>query len=305
VGEEDAVDWRFVLAIAGIAILDIVLSGDNALVIAAAASRLPRAQRIVAIVWGGVGAIVFRILLTIAATEVLQIPLLQAVGGVILMFIAIRILPQGDDGSNQTRTASDHLFVAVLTILVADATMSIDNILAVGALAHGNILLLTIGLTFSMAVLFIASALITRLMEVMAWLIDVAAVIIALTAANLFVSDPLAERFFHFDQAAMLGIHVGCVAFILLVDLFFRRRSHARGGEAKHATDAGSSGSAMLAGDSGDQRRQPAEGTSTSQNGHDRTATSTKSIMLDGAVESAQASQAPTRTEGAGAAEKQ
>ncbi|MBF6590562.1 MAG: YjbE family putative metal transport protein [Ktedonobacterales bacterium] len=216
-------DIRFIVAAAGIAFLDIVLSGDNALVIAAAASRLPRTRRLVAIAWGGIGAVVFRIALTIAATEVLRVPLLQAIGGVTLLVIAVRVLPDGEDDRGRFRPASDRFFVAVLTILVADATMSLDNILAVGALAAGNIALLTAGLVFSMVVLFVASAFIVRLMDMVPLLIDLAAIVIAFTAANLFVSDPIVQRRLAMPELAKVGIQVGSVLFIVLVDLWRRR----------------------------------------------------------------------------------
>jgi YjbE family integral membrane protein len=220
--------WSFILAALGIALLDIVLSGDNALVIAAAASRLPRARRLIAIVWGGVFAIVFRIALTAAATEILQVKLLQAIGGVLLIGIAIRVLPKGDGDGRPARSASERFFTAVVTILIADATMSLDNILAVGALAHGNIQLLASGLLFSMLVLFVASAVIARLMEALPWLLDLAAVVIAYTAANLFVSDPIAGEYFHFSPVTADSIHAGAVALVLVVDVFLRVRARRR-----------------------------------------------------------------------------
>jgi YjbE family integral membrane protein len=228
--------WRFILAALGIALLDIVLSGDNALVIAAAASRLPRARRLVAIVWGGIFAIVFRVGLTAAATEVLQVKLIQAIGGVLLIGIAIHVLPNGDSDGNGQHTASDRFFTAIATILIADVTMSLDNILAVGALAHGNVILLASGLLFSMVVLFVASTIIARLMDALPWLLDVAALIIAYTAADLVVADPIARSFFHFNTAAEVGIHVGAVALVLTVDAIRRLRAWRRRTNASRAT---------------------------------------------------------------------
>ena len=138
-------DLTFFASAAGILLIDLVLSGDNALVIGATASRLPRSQRMLAIVLGGIGAVLFRLILASVATTLLQISLLRAVGGIILLVIAIRLLVGVDDNQSGRFRAHNHLLPAVLTILLADATMSLDNVLAVGALAHGDIWLLVAG----------------------------------------------------------------------------------------------------------------------------------------------------------------
>jgi YjbE family integral membrane protein len=209
----------------GIVLIDLVLSGDNALVIGAAASRLPRGQRLIAIIWGGVLAVVFRMLLAIVATELLFIPYLRSIGGVILLAIAIRLLIP-ENTAQGPRRASAHLIPAILTILAADATMSLDNVLAVGALAHRHIELLVAGLLLSMLLLFVASALIARIIERVPLLMDVAAVVLAWTAASLVVEDsPVVE----FARARMtfpdqweLYLHLIFIALVLLADLFIR-----------------------------------------------------------------------------------
>ena len=133
---------QWLLTVGGIILVDIALSGDNALVIGAAASQLARRQRTIALIWGGLGAIVIRIALTGIATELLLIPLLQSVGGAVILFIAIRMLfPESVDGDSGRR-ASERLWTAIFSILIADLTMSLDNVLAVGALAHGDLALL-------------------------------------------------------------------------------------------------------------------------------------------------------------------
>ncbi|HEY7343839.1 MAG TPA: YjbE family putative metal transport protein [Ktedonobacterales bacterium] len=219
------IDLTYWATAGGIVLIDLVLSGDNALVIGAAASRLPRGQRLIAIIWGGVLAVVFRMLLAIVATELLFIPYLRSVGAVILLVIAIRLLiPESPDQG--PRRASAHLIPAILTILAADATMSLDNVLAVGALAHGQIELLVAGLLLSMLLLFVASALIARIIERVPLLMDVAAVVLAWTAASLVVEDsPVVD----FVRARMtlpsqweLYLHLIFIALVLLADLFIR-----------------------------------------------------------------------------------
>ena len=216
-------NMSFFAAAGGIALVDIVLSGDNALVIGAAAGKLPRSQRMIAIVWGGVGAIALRIALAIIATELLTVRYLQAFGGVILFFVAIRILlPERED--SRPGRSSDRLLPAIATILVADITMSLDNVLAVGALAAGNIPLLVGGLIFSMALLFVASTVIARLMDYFAWLLDAAAIVLAWTAANLVLEDPSVSGWLGVSTTDRfnLAVHFGFVALILVADLFIR-----------------------------------------------------------------------------------
>ena len=178
-------------AIAGIVLVDLVLSGDNALIIGVVAAELPRKQRWMAIVVGGAGAILLRIGFAILATLLLQVPLLQAIGGVILIVIALRLLLSRNqsEASQDGRMVQKSFMMAVLTILAADAMMSLDNVLAVGALADGNILILASGLLLSIALVLAGSSLISRLMRRLPWLLDIASLILAWTAANMILSD--------------------------------------------------------------------------------------------------------------------
>lgn len=226
-------DYQVFAAAAGIALVDIVLSGDNALVIGAAAGRLPRGQRMFAIIWGGVAALVLRLLFAVVATELLQVPYLRFIGGLTLFLISIRLLlPEGEDP--RTHQARDRLLPAILTILAADATMSLDNVLAVGALAAGNITLLVLGLTFSMALLFIASTIVARLIEYFSWLIDVAAIVLAWTAASLVLGDTGVMGRVGLEDQQQTALRFGFVALIILIDLLLRavRARRQRAGRA-------------------------------------------------------------------------
>jgi YjbE family integral membrane protein len=212
----------FFAAAGGILLIDLVLSGDNALVIGATASRLPRSRRMLAIILGGVGAILFRLILASVATTLLQVSLLRAIGGVVLLVIAVRLLIGEDDDQRDRFQAHERLLPAILTILLADATMSLDNVLAVGALAHGDIWLLVVGLLLSMALLFVASALIAQIVERFTWLIDLAAVVLAWTAAGLFLEDTLVKSQLPALDPWGLYVRLGAVAFVLVIDLLLR-----------------------------------------------------------------------------------
>ena len=228
-------------AIAGILLVDLVLSGDNALVIGAAAAGLPRRQRWIAIFFGGAGAAVLRIVFAFIASFLFVLPWLQAIGGLILLIIAIRLLadrdakrpaafeeqttPRAPGTPDATPGTSRSLLPALLTILVADVTMSLDNVLAVGALSHGNLLALSIGILVSIAILLVGSALVAELMKWLPWLLDVAALVLAWTGANMMLYDFRLGDIL--DNYAWTAIAVPTVSLgiVLFADVLLRLRA--------------------------------------------------------------------------------
>ncbi|HEU5344890.1 MAG TPA: YjbE family putative metal transport protein [Ktedonobacterales bacterium] len=230
------VPW--LLTLGGIILVDIALSGDNALVIGAAASRLPARQRTIALLWGGACAAALRIGLTGIATELLLIPLLQTVGAAVILFIAIRMLAPEKEDDSLARRASDRLMPAIISILIADVTMSIDNILAIGALAHGNIPLLIVGLAISIALLLLASAVVARLISRFWWLMDLAALVLGYLAAQLVIQDPSVSRFADLTGVRATALEVALVALVGAVALwqrFAQARRRRMSGEARSA----------------------------------------------------------------------
>ncbi|GCF09456.1 YjbE family putative metal transport protein [Dictyobacter arantiisoli] len=227
---------QWVTAIGGIVLSDLVLSGDNALVIGAAAAGLPRQQRYWAIMCGGGGAIVLRILFAIVATILLQIPYLGVFGGIILLYIAIRLLLDRSKEarkSNQerlqeqeelTRRGAGSFWTALTTILVADATMSLDNVLAVGALAEGNILFLVIGLILSIGILLLGSSLLAKLMDHLPWLLDVACLVLALTASHILLGDDSLQTFFEALPWIKFAAPALAIMIVAIADVYLRRR---------------------------------------------------------------------------------
>jgi YjbE family integral membrane protein len=221
-------------AVAGIVLVDIALSGDNALVIGAAAAGLPRRQRWIAIFFGGAGAIVLRILFASIASFLLLLPWLQAIGGLILLIIAIRLL--ADRQEKQQPTTEEHMevasqtaqrtarsfFAALLTILLADVTMSLDNVLAVGALSHGNFLALSIGILLSIAIVLVGSALVAEVMKWLPWLLDVAALVLAWTGANMMVHDLRLGDILDDHPWTAIAVPAISLSIVLLVDLLLR-----------------------------------------------------------------------------------
>lgn len=226
-------NYSFWAAAAGIALVDIVLSGDNAIVIGAAASRLHGPRRLMAITFGGLGAIVLRLVLAAVATTLLLVPYLRFAGGLVVFVIGVRLLLPESDRSR--KLAHGGMAAAMLTIIIADITMSLDNVIAVGALANGNVPLLVVGITFSMVLLFVASSIIARLVDHMRWLLDVAAAVLAWTAANLILGDPAVMRVAHPSARLQLALHFYAVGLVLLIDLLIRAALHHR---VRHAARA-------------------------------------------------------------------
>jgi YjbE family integral membrane protein len=223
-------------AVGGIVLVDLALSGDNALVIGAAAANLPETKRRVAILLGGVMAILLRIALGTAATLLLGIPLLQTLGGAVLLVIAVRLLAarkktNGTKGSYQVAgpsTDSAYSFIgALVTILVADVTMSLDNVLAVGALAAGNIPLLAGGLLLSMSLLLVGSTLVARLMDRLPWLLDAAALVLGWTAAHLVLEDRRVSPALSSLPWRDVLVPAVALALVLVIDLYLRLRRRA------------------------------------------------------------------------------
>jgi YjbE family integral membrane protein len=213
-------------ALGGIILVDLALSGDNALIIGAAAGELPARQRRLAILVGGAGAIILRIAVAAAATLLLTLPLLQAVGGLLLLLIAIRLLVgRTSHGDEKTRDASAGFAAAMATIIIADFTMSLDNVLAIGGLAHGDIVLLSVGLLISMAILLAGSALIASLIGRLPWLLDVAALVLGWTAGNMILHDQRLEPLLGQSVWSVVAVHAACIAVVVVADIILLRRS--------------------------------------------------------------------------------
>lgn len=182
-------------AILSIIVIDLVLSGDNAVVIGMAARSLSEENRRRAIIIGGAGAIGLRVIFTALATLLLGIPGLQAVGGVLLFWIAFRLLrPHGSEHENVKEAGS--LGEAIRTIILADVVMSLDNILAVGGAAQGHLNLLIFGLLLSIPIILFGSELVARLLARFPAFIYVGAFVLIHAAVAMILHDPsLSDRF--------------------------------------------------------------------------------------------------------------
>lgn len=182
-------DMEFLAALLSIVAIDLVLAGDNAVVIALASRNLPVTQRSKAIYWGTFGAIGIRALMTLAAVWLLKIPYLQSMGGLLLIPVAIKLLKQED--SAEHIDASSSFWKAIKTIIVADAIMGVDNVLAIAGASHGNMLLVVLGLLISVPIVVWGSKWISAWMAKYPMLIYVGAAILAWTAGTMVMNDQI------------------------------------------------------------------------------------------------------------------
>ncbi len=187
--ELDLTSSLFWIAVGQIILIDIVLSGDNAVVIALACRNLTPEQRKTGIFWGVAGAIGLRVVLTVFAAMVMGLPWLKLVGGVLLIWIAVKLmLPEEDEGHDIQ--ASSHLWGAVKTIIVADFVMSLDNVIAVAGAAHGSLALLLFGLAVSIPLIVWSSQLILHWMERWPVIILLGAGLLGYVAGQMIFTDP-------------------------------------------------------------------------------------------------------------------
>lgn len=221
--------WSALLAII---LIDLVLAGDNAIVIALAARALPKNLQRKAIVWGTVGAIVVRSVMTIGVVWLLKVPGLLLVGGLGLLWIAYKLVADGNDHEEHGVGATT-FWGAMKTIIVADALMGVDNVLGVAGAAHGSFDLVVIGLLISVPIVVFGSSLVLKLVDRFPAIMYIGSGVLAFTAAKMIVGEPLLADVFGTKEnpATMLryALEAGCIVLVLgLAWLVTRRKKSQR-----------------------------------------------------------------------------
>ncbi|HEX6703219.1 MAG TPA: TerC family protein [Albitalea sp.] len=213
-------------ALLAIVLIDLVLAGDNAIVIALAARNLPSHLQKRAIVWGTVGAVVVRSLMTLGVVWLLKIPGLMLVGGLGLVWIAYKLLvPQ--EGEHAHGAMATTFWGAMKTIVVADALMGVDNVLGVAGAAHGAFDLVVIGLLISVPIVVWGSTLVLKLVERFPIITYAGAGVLAYTAAHMIVSEPLLDDVFDPSMLNRVVAHAAVIAGVLAAGWWAAHR-HAR-----------------------------------------------------------------------------
>ncbi|HXZ55367.1 MAG TPA: TerC family protein [Burkholderiales bacterium] len=204
---QELVTSQFWLGLLAIIWVNIILSGDNAVVIALAARSLPVHQQKQAVFWGAAAAVVLRIVLTIVAVELLKLSYLKLIGGALLFWIAVKLLVP-EDGKGDDVVSSAHLIGAIKTILIADLVMSLDNVIAVAAVAKGSIVLLVLGLLISIPLVVYGATMLMRLMDRFPVIVTVGAALIGFVAGEMMVTDPVVIEWFKANARWMIDVEV-------------------------------------------------------------------------------------------------
>ena len=217
----------FLAAAGSIVVIDLLLAGDNAVVIAMAVRGLPPERRRIGIVLGALAAVVIRVILTFFVAQLLRMSYVRLVGAVLILWIALKLFAQGgeeDESGRQATSVRD----AIKVIVVADVTMSLDNMLAVGGASHGNLALLSFGLALSIPFIVFTSDLLSRLMNRYPVIVYGGAAILGKVAAEMMLTDPATEALFHPGRRLVYGTEAVFAAAIVAVGLLLARRAARR-----------------------------------------------------------------------------
>ncbi len=212
-------------ALLSILMIDIVLSGDNAIVIALASRNLPKEQQKKAIFWGTGGAILVRVVLTIFVLFLLKVPFLQLIGGILLLWIAYKLLADNKEEHVTTIKSSKSLTSAIQTIIFADIVMSLDNVIAVAGAAKGHVPLIIIGIAISIPIMVWGSQLILRIMERYPVILYIGVAILAWTGGDMILKDAKVQTWLAPSMDVLKwALPVAAVVIILLIGYVNKKR---------------------------------------------------------------------------------
>ena len=228
---EEFLTVHFWVAVGQIIMIDILLGGDNAVVIALACRKLPAHQRFKGILWGTAGAIVLRVVLIAFALSLLQIPYLKLIGAALLVWIGVKLLAPPDDDGHDGIQGSDKLWAAVKTVIVADLVMSVDNVIAIAGAATGageehQLLLVVFGLLVSIPIIVWGSQLVLKLMDRFPIIIVLGGMLLGWIAGTMTVSDPAVRGLL--PQTAVWTYGAGLAGAVLVYGLGIWSRKRAQ-----------------------------------------------------------------------------
>ena len=211
----------------GIGVLNLLLSGDNALVIALAVRALPPRQRVLGQIWGALGAVALRVVFVAIVTLLLRVPLLQVVGGLLLLWIAVRLVRPEDMDGVGTRHGSS-VWEAVWIIIVADITMSLDNVLAIAAAARGEMLLVIVGIALSLPIVIWGAGLLAKLMNRWAWVVWLGGGFLAYVAVEMVFEDKAIHGWLgDVGDGLQLPVAIAVGVLVVVLGWWLSRRPHA------------------------------------------------------------------------------
>jgi YjbE family integral membrane protein len=231
-----SVSWSadFLASLLSIVAIDLLLAGDNAVVIAMAVRGLPRKQRRRGILLGAMAAVLLRVVLTFFVAQLLRLSFVKLGGGLLILWVAIKLFTQVEEDEQGGRSAQG-VWEAVKIIVVADATMSLDNMLAVGGASHGNPYLLLFGLALSIPLVVFTSDLLSRLMDRFPVIVYVGAGILGKVSAEMILTDPFVEARLRVGKAGLYAAEALFAAGVILMGWLLGRRKARPPAEADKA----------------------------------------------------------------------
>jgi len=226
---EEFFTTHFWIAVGQIIVIDILLGGDNAVVIALACRGLPPHQRTKGVLWGTVGAIVLRVILIAFALALLQVPYLKLVGAILLVWIGVKLLAPDEEEDHGNIQSSDKLWVAIRTVIVADLVMSIDNVVAIAGAAQNagerhELILVIFGLVVSIPIIVFGSQLIMRLMDRFPLIITAGGMLLGWIAGSMAHSDPALVPWLPQDRMWHYGLGLAGALLVLLLGKMVQSR---------------------------------------------------------------------------------
>ncbi len=220
-------NWEFVTGLLSIVLIDLILAGDNAVVIAMAVRSLPRKQRNRGIAFGAGAAVVLRVILTFFAAQLLQINFIKFIGGAVILWIAVKLFVEGAP-QEEVKQEAKTLAQAIWVIIIADLTMSTDNVLAVAGASKGNLFLLIFGLALSIPFVVFTSNLLSLLMDKFPLIIYIGAAVLGRVGGEMMITDPFIVNLLQPSKWVQYGLELFCLVGVLVVGKLLVRRKISR-----------------------------------------------------------------------------
>ncbi len=216
-------DLTFFSALFSIVLIDLLLAGDNAVVIAMAVRGLPKEKRRRGIIYGSAAAVLLRVVLTFFVAQVLTLNYVKLAGGIVILWIAVKLFVEDEEAVGAHREA-ETLWHAVRLIVIADITMALDNMLAVGAASQGNLFLLIFGLGLSIPFIVFTSSLLSMLMDKFPVIIYIGAALLGKIGAEMIMTDPVSVRFVAPSRPVMYAVEIVAAAAVILIGRYRVRK---------------------------------------------------------------------------------
>lgn len=216
-------DWQFLSNLFSIVIIDLILAGDNAVVIAMAVRSLPREQRRKGILFGAGAAVLLRVVLTFFVAQLLQVSFLKLAGGALILWIAVKLFVEGAPQETTEKEAKT-IGQAIKIIIIADITMAVDNMLGVAGASHGNIFLLLFGLGLSIPFVVLTSNLLSMLMDRFPVIIYIGAAILGKVGGEMIITDPFMVKLLAPGKIFQYSVEVGFAAGVIIVGKLLVKR---------------------------------------------------------------------------------